>query len=80
MEDPCQNQGRGSSEVEFLGSGDCFDAPSHIPYVFIVGMENEIHSYCKHMLTTYISNELRARPGSAYDSMSSSMYELNIYY
>ena len=26
------------SAVEFLGSGDCFVAPSHIPYV-----ENKIH-------------------------------------
>ena len=25
-----QNQGRGPGAVEFLGSGDCFDAPSHI--------------------------------------------------
>ena len=31
--------------VLFLGSGDCFDAPSHIPYVLkiVVKVENKIH-------------------------------------
>ena len=29
--------------VEFLGFGDCFDARSHIPYVFVVRIGNGIH-------------------------------------
>ena len=31
--------------IEFLGSGKCFDAPQHIPYVFVnvVRVENKIH-------------------------------------
>ena len=35
--------GFGPGVVEFLGSGDCFDASSHIFYVFVVRVENEIH-------------------------------------
>ena len=34
--------GARSRAVEFLGSGNCFDAPSNIPYVFVVKAENEI--------------------------------------
>ena len=26
---------RGPVAIEFLGSGDCFDAPSYIPYIFL---------------------------------------------
>ena len=26
-----------------LGSGDCFDAHQHIPYIFLVGVEDKIH-------------------------------------
>ena len=37
------NQGHGPGAVEFLGSGDCFDAPSHIPNVFVVRVVNKIH-------------------------------------
>ena len=33
-----QNQG-----VEFFGSGNCFDAPSHIPNVSVVRVGNNIH-------------------------------------
>ena len=33
-----QNQG-----LEFLGSGNCFDAPSHIPNVSVVRVGNNIH-------------------------------------
>ena len=28
--------------AEFFGSWDCFDAPSHIPYAFVVRVENKI--------------------------------------
>ena len=35
--------GRSPGAVEFLGSGDYFDAPSHTFYVFVVRVENEIH-------------------------------------
>ena len=35
--------GHGPGAVEFLGSGDCFDAPSHIPNVFVVRVVNKIH-------------------------------------
>ena len=35
--------GRGPGAVDILGSGDCFDAPSHIIYGFVVRVENEIH-------------------------------------
>ena len=34
---------RGPEAVEFLGSWDCFDATLHIPYIFIVRVENKIH-------------------------------------
>ena len=46
-------RGRGSGTVEFLKSGDCFDAPSHIPYVqtierpwIVVESEEYSHSQC----------------------------------
>ena len=29
-----QNRGSGPSTVELLGSRDCFDVPSHIPFLF----------------------------------------------
>ena len=29
--------------VLFLRSGDCFDAPSHISYDFVVSVENKVH-------------------------------------
>ena len=35
--------GLGPGVVEFLRSGDCFGAPSHILCVFVVSVENEIH-------------------------------------
>ena len=35
--------GCGPGPIELLGSGDCFDAPSHILYVFVLSVENEIH-------------------------------------
>ena len=35
--------GRGPGAVEFLRSGDCFDAPSHIPYALLVKVENKIN-------------------------------------
>ena len=38
--------------VEFLRSWDCFDAPSQIPYVFVVRVENKIHNCTHCMLTT----------------------------
>ena len=37
-------RGRGSrGGIEFLGSGKCFDAPQHIPWVSVVRVENKIH-------------------------------------
>ena len=33
------------SAVEFLESGDCFDAPSHVPYVFVVSVEKKYILY-----------------------------------
>ena len=30
--------------IEFLGSGKWFDAPQHIPYVFVVTVENKMHT------------------------------------
>ena len=27
---------------DFLGSGDCFNAPLHTPYTFVVSVENKI--------------------------------------
>ena len=38
-----QNQERGSSAVEFLGTGDCFDVPSNTPNIFVVRVGNKIH-------------------------------------
>ena len=46
MQGPIQefhNRGRGPGAVEFMGSGDCFDWPSHIPYCVVVRLENNIH-------------------------------------
>ena len=38
--------------VEYLGSWDCFDAPSGIPNVFVVKVKNKIHfTHCKYILT-----------------------------
>ena len=34
----------GPGAVKFLGSGDCFEATSDMPYVFVVRLENGIHS------------------------------------
>ena len=42
------------SAVQFLGSRDCFDPPSYIPYVFEVRVEYEIHINCKHCMWTTI--------------------------
>ena len=30
--------------IEFLGSGKWFDAPQHIPYGFVVTVENKMHT------------------------------------
>ena len=30
------------SVIEFLGTGDCYDAPSHISSVFLVAIESKI--------------------------------------
>ena len=38
-----QNQGCGPGALEFLGSGYCFDTPSHILYLFVVRVENREH-------------------------------------
>ena len=34
--------------IEFLGAGDCFDAPKHMPYAFVVRVENKntMHIAC----------------------------------
>ena len=40
---------RTGGAVEFFGSGNCFDAPSHIPYVFVVRVVTEkqiVHIVC----------------------------------
>ena len=39
----CRTGGRGPGAVEFLRSGDCFDAPSHISYALLVKVENIIN-------------------------------------
>ena len=57
-------RGRGSGTVEFLKSGDCFDAPSHRPYVqtiersWIVVESRRIlsftmSSHCQHLVGGY---------------------------
>ena len=38
-----QNQGRGLSAVEFLGSEDSSNAPFQISNVFVVSVGNKIH-------------------------------------
>ena len=35
--------GRCPGAVLFLRSGDCFDAPSHISYDFVVSVEDKVH-------------------------------------
>ena len=35
--------GRSPSAVDFLESWDCFDAPQHIPFAFVVRVKNKIH-------------------------------------
>ena len=37
-------EGGGPGAVEFLRSGVCFDATSHIPYVFVARVVNKIHN------------------------------------
>ena len=36
--------GRGPGALEFLGLGFVFDAPSHIPFVFVARVVNKIHN------------------------------------
>ena len=36
--------GVGSRRGRILGSGICFDAPSHIPYVFVARVVNKIYN------------------------------------
>ena len=45
---------RGPGAVEFLGSADCFDTPSSIPYVFVVRVGHLIYIIynCKHWMLT----------------------------
>ena len=44
MADPGILEPGGVVQVDkFLRSGDCFDAPSHIPYALLVIVENKIH-------------------------------------
>ena len=31
------------ARYNFFRSDDCFDVPSHIPYAFVVSVENKIH-------------------------------------
>ena len=38
-----QNRGARSRRGRILGSGVCFDVPSHIPYVFVVSVVDNIH-------------------------------------
>ena len=40
----CQNGGGGALRGRIFRSGVCFDAPSHIPYVFIARVVNKIHN------------------------------------
>ena len=35
---------RGPGAAELLGSGDCLNAPSHIPYVIAVRAKKKIHN------------------------------------
>lgn len=41
--------------VEYLGSGDCFDAQSHIPYVSVVRVEKK-NTYSLHCMLTTIEH------------------------
>ena len=41
-----RNGAHGPGAVEFIGSGDCFYAPSHIPYVFVVREEHFVNITC----------------------------------
>ena len=36
--------GAGPGAVELVGSGDCFNVSSHIPYVIAVSAKNKIHT------------------------------------
>ena len=38
-----KNRGARSRRGIILRPGDCFDAPSHIPYAFVLKVENKIH-------------------------------------
>ena len=38
-----RTRGKVPAAVIFLRSEDCFDAPSHILYAFVVTVENKIH-------------------------------------
>ena len=42
MAEEFENHESGHSPVEFLGSGNCFDALSHIPNVYAVRVVNKI--------------------------------------
>ena len=42
------------SAVQLFGSGNYFDPPSYIPYVFVVRVEYEIHISFKHWMWTTI--------------------------
>ena len=36
--------GSSPEAVEFMGSVNCYDAPSHTPHVLVVRVENKIHT------------------------------------
>ena len=38
-----KNRGRGPGAAQFLRSEDCFNALSHIPFAFVMRVENKIH-------------------------------------
>ena len=44
--------GRSRGAIDFMRSGYYFDTPSHIPYLFVVRVENKIHIVTCSMLTT----------------------------
>ena len=57
------NWGKGNCEISGASrnfktgkynSGDCFDPPFYIRYVFVVRVEYEIHINCKHCMWTTI--------------------------
>lgn len=45
MADPeiSEPAGRGPGMVEYLGFEDCFDAPLHVPHVFVARVKDKIH-------------------------------------